>query len=138
MRRFVIALLLLTGAPAPATGPATPPTARQIIRALLANGDVPLTVHPSCKGVGAEPSDVNLRDYVSGLLANFSEAEEFDCHWSQDDHHAWPRAALGVPGGVRSHSSGRSFPLWRYFPDALGRIAGPAERPLYGKRMTLV
>jgi hypothetical protein len=75
MKRFVIALLLLTGAPAPATGPPTPPTARQIIRALLANGDVPLTVHPSCKGVGAEPSDVNLRDYVSGLLANFSEAD---------------------------------------------------------------
>jgi hypothetical protein len=75
MRRFALALLLLAGAPAMAAGPATPPTARQIIRALLANGDVPLTVHSSCKGVGADPGDVNLRDYVSGLLANFTEAD---------------------------------------------------------------
>jgi len=73
MRRFALALLLLTGATA--AGPGTPPTARQMIRALLANGDVPLTVHSSCKGVGSEPGDVNLRDYVSGLLANFADAD---------------------------------------------------------------
>jgi hypothetical protein len=73
MRRFAFALMLLSGAAA--AGPPEPPTARQMIRALLASGDIPLTVHSSCKGVGAEPSDVNLRDYISGLLANFTEAD---------------------------------------------------------------
>lgn len=49
-----------------------PPSAKQILRVLLANGAVPLSTDPSCRGVGSEPSDATLGDYVSGLLANFA------------------------------------------------------------------
>lgn len=49
------------------------PSAKQVIRAALAAGDIPLSIHPSCRGVGSEQTDANLRDYMSGLLANFTE-----------------------------------------------------------------
>ena len=73
MRRSVPLLLLLLSAAARCPA-ADPPTPKRIISVLLANGDTPLTVDASCKGVGSEPKDANLRDYVSGLLENFTDA----------------------------------------------------------------
>lgn len=49
------------------------PAPKQVIAALLANGDIPLSVHASCKGVGSSPGDATLRDYVSGLIENFTD-----------------------------------------------------------------
>lgn len=72
-RPFGFLLLLLLSA-APRATATEPPTPKQMISALLSNGDVPLTVDPSCKGVGSGPSDANLRDYVSSLLENFLDA----------------------------------------------------------------
>jgi len=68
---FVAGFLLASGAAAGAAAP----TAKQMLRALLANGDVPLSTHASCKDVSSEPSDTTLRDYISGLLANFAEPD---------------------------------------------------------------
>jgi hypothetical protein len=75
MRRSVSLLLLslLLSAAGRCTA-ADPPTPKRMIAALLANGDIPLTVDASCKGVGSESKDANLRDYVSGLLENFTDA----------------------------------------------------------------
>lgn len=73
MRPSVAFLLLLLPAAAPCPA-AEPPTPKRVISVLLANGDVPLTVDVSCKGVGSESKDANLRDYVSGLLENFTDA----------------------------------------------------------------
>lgn len=58
----------------PANGQATaqPPNSKRVLQALLGNLDVPLSIHPSCKGVGTEPQDRNLRDYISGLLAEYT------------------------------------------------------------------
>jgi len=67
-------LLLLSLSVAAGCTATEPPTPKQMIAALLSNGDVPLTVDPSCKGVGSGPSDANLRDYISGLLENFLDA----------------------------------------------------------------
>ena len=47
----------------------TPPTKKEIVRALLASQDVSLTTDSSCKGVGTEPADANIGDYISGFLA---------------------------------------------------------------------
>jgi hypothetical protein len=52
--------------------PAEPPSSKRVIQALLANLDVPLSSHPSCKGVGTEKQDRDLRDYLSGLLAEYT------------------------------------------------------------------
>jgi len=45
------------------------PTRKEILRALLSSQDVSLTTDSSCSGVGTEPADVNIGDYISGFLA---------------------------------------------------------------------
>src|SRR5208283_4931112 len=49
--------------------PATAPTQKQVLRALLQIQNVDLAGIPSCSGVGTEPTDVNIGDYISGFLA---------------------------------------------------------------------
>jgi len=94
MTRLVLALLLPAATLLWAAEP-VPPAPRQMIRALLANGDIPLSVHSSCKGVGSTPSDVNLRDYVSGLLANFTEPD------GRNSMVTAAKAVKGADGGLR-------------------------------------
>jgi hypothetical protein len=40
-----------------------------IIRALLKNTDVRLDVHQSCEGVGTDPTDETIGDYIAGFMA---------------------------------------------------------------------
>lgn len=40
-----------------------------ILRALLKNTDVRLDVHPSCSGVGTDPQDATIGDYIAGFMA---------------------------------------------------------------------
>jgi hypothetical protein len=94
MRRLVLAAALLLGAVPVWAAEPSPPTARQMIRALLTNGNIPLSVHASCKGVGSTPGDVNLRDYVSGLLANFTEPD------SRNSIATLAKAVKGPDGGL--------------------------------------
>jgi hypothetical protein len=57
-------------APAPATYDAsTSPSRKEIIRVLLKDGGFPLSGHPSCSGVGTDPNDTDLIDFLSGFIA---------------------------------------------------------------------
>src|SRR6516225_7133296 len=49
--------------------PETAPTRKEVLRALLQIQDVGLAASPSCSGVGTEPTDSNIGDYISGFLA---------------------------------------------------------------------
>jgi hypothetical protein len=49
--------------------PDVPPTRKQVLRALLDSQDVGLSTDSSCSGVGTEPGDANIGDYISGFLA---------------------------------------------------------------------
>lgn len=57
-------------ASAPATyDAATLPSRKEIIRVLLRNGAYPLSGDPSCSGVGTEPKDTDVIDFLSGFIA---------------------------------------------------------------------
>lgn len=68
-----------SGAAAAAARPVTPvriahqpPSAKDIIDAVLASSDVPLSVSPTCEGMGTEPSDKTIGRYLAGFLAELS------------------------------------------------------------------
>lgn len=46
-----------------------PPERKDIIEAVLASHDVPLSVHSSCSDVGTTPGDATIGAYLSGFLA---------------------------------------------------------------------
>ncbi len=81
----LLAAVLLTAcgtAHAPAPGPPhgfqvqhLPPTAKDAIDVLLASSQVPLSVDPSCQGVGTEQSDQTIGRYLSGFLAELSDPQ---------------------------------------------------------------
>jgi len=52
---------------------ATPPSAKQAIQWLLESQAIPLSVHPSCNGVGTEFGDGTLGAYLSGMLAELAD-----------------------------------------------------------------
>jgi hypothetical protein len=52
-----------------------PPTPKDVIDALLASSHVPLSVDPSCAGAGTQPRDATIGRYLSGFLAELSNAE---------------------------------------------------------------
>lgn len=45
------------------------PTAKEAIKLVLANSDIPLSSDPSCKAVGTSPNDKTILDYLSGVLS---------------------------------------------------------------------
>ena len=49
-----------------------PPAAKDVIDAVIASGAIPLTVSPTCAGVGTEPSDTTIGRYLAGFLAELS------------------------------------------------------------------
>jgi hypothetical protein len=42
------------------------------LEALFANLDVKLSAHASCSGVGTEPDDETVGDYLAGFIAEFT------------------------------------------------------------------
>lgn len=46
-----------------------PPTDKEVIESLLASQNVSLGVDASCSGVGTDPTDSTIGDYISGFLA---------------------------------------------------------------------
>ena len=66
------------GSQAPASAPNLvrvahlPPSAKDIIDAAIASGDVPLTVSSTCANAGTEPSDATIGRYLAGFLAELS------------------------------------------------------------------
>jgi hypothetical protein len=49
-----------------------PPTAKDVIDAVIASASVPLSVSPTCSNVGTEPSDATIGRYLAGFLAELS------------------------------------------------------------------
>lgn len=80
---FLLAALLLPGcAPAVAAGPgaapggaaapataAGAPTAKEAVALVFRNADVRLDASPTCSGVGTEPGDATIGDFLAGFLA---------------------------------------------------------------------
>ncbi|MFO1304750.1 MAG: hypothetical protein U1F54_13540 [Burkholderiales bacterium] len=56
-----------------------PPTAKDVIDAVLASAHVPLSVSPTCRNVGTEPADRTLGRYLAGFMAGMSR--ESDRNW---------------------------------------------------------
>jgi hypothetical protein len=52
-----------------------PPTSKEVVKVLLVNHDVPLSVDSSCSGVGTDPSDATIGEYLSGFLAEQSSQD---------------------------------------------------------------
>jgi hypothetical protein len=53
-----------------------PPSAKDIIDAVIASGGVALSVSPTCKSVGTEPSDATIGRYLAGFMAELSSPEK--------------------------------------------------------------
>jgi len=49
-----------------------PPSAKDVIDAVIASGSVPLSVSSTCSSVGTEPSDTTIGRYLAGFLAELS------------------------------------------------------------------
>jgi hypothetical protein len=67
-----------------------PPSSKEILRAVLANQDVSLTVDSSCSGVGTDSTDTNIGDYISGFLAEQKNGQ--GKNWLDVSVHAAPPA----------------------------------------------
>lgn len=59
-------------APSPVRIAHLPPTAKDVIDAAIASGNVPLSVSPTCAHVGTEPGDATIGRYLAGFLAELS------------------------------------------------------------------
>ena len=87
-RWLLLAALLLPACapPPPRTSPAVeaapyslprlPPEPKAMLGALFALSQVPLSVSPTCAGVGTERDDASIGQYLSGFLAELSNPEE--------------------------------------------------------------
>jgi hypothetical protein len=53
-----------------------PPSAKDVIDAAIASGSVRLSVSPTCKNVGTEPSDATIGRYLAGFLAELSSPKK--------------------------------------------------------------
>lgn len=53
-----------------------PPQRQDVIKAVLASGNIPLTVHSSCNNVGANPADATISEYLGGFLAAMDKPDE--------------------------------------------------------------
>jgi hypothetical protein len=67
-----------SAAPAPAEVRVAhvPPTAKDVIDAVIASGSIPLSVSPTCANVGTEPSDATVGRYLAGFLAELSSPDK--------------------------------------------------------------
>lgn len=66
-----------SAAPSPAVHVAhRPPTAKDVIDAVIASGSVPLGASPTCANVGTEPSDATIGRYLAGFLAEMSSPDK--------------------------------------------------------------
>ena len=64
-----LAVVLVITQPGLANSPSTAPSQKEILGALMKNLDVKLEDAAHCNGVGVEPTDRTLGDYLSGFWA---------------------------------------------------------------------
>jgi hypothetical protein len=53
-----------------------PPTAKDVIDAVIASGSLPLSASATCSNVGTEPSDATIGRYLAGFLAELSSPDK--------------------------------------------------------------
>jgi hypothetical protein len=53
-----------------------PPTAKDVIDAAIASGDVPLTVSSTCANIGTESSDRTIGRYLAGFMSEMSSPDK--------------------------------------------------------------
>ena len=53
-----------------------PPSAKDVIDAVIASGSVALNVSPTCQNVGTEPSDATIGRYLAGFMAELSSPDK--------------------------------------------------------------
>ena len=53
-----------------------PPSPKDVIDAVIASGGVALTVSPTCRNVGTEPSDATIGRYLAGFMAELSSPDK--------------------------------------------------------------
>ena len=53
-----------------------PPSAKDIIEAVIASGSVALSVSSTCQNVGTEPSDATIGRYLAGFMAELSSPDK--------------------------------------------------------------
>jgi hypothetical protein len=53
-----------------------PPSAKDVIDAVIASGSVALSVSPTCRNVGTEPSDATIGRYLAGFMAELSSPDK--------------------------------------------------------------
>lgn len=77
-----VACLVLTGChrstaspPAATVDVTTAPDTKEVLRHLMRNLDLPLTVNSSCSGVGTTADDQTIGDYVSGFWAEHAKKD---------------------------------------------------------------
>jgi hypothetical protein len=90
MKRPSVVLLALavvscgsTSEPRPISPPAAafhvahqPPSAKDVIDAVIASGSVPLAASAGCANAGTEPSDTTIGRYLAGFLAELSSPDK--------------------------------------------------------------
>jgi hypothetical protein len=53
-----------------------PPSAKDVIDAVIASGSLPLSTSPTCSNAGTEPSDATIGRYLAGFLAELSSPDK--------------------------------------------------------------
>jgi hypothetical protein len=53
-----------------------PPSAKDVIDAVIASAGVSLNVSPTCRNVGTEPSDATIGRYLAGFMAELSSPDK--------------------------------------------------------------
>lgn len=53
-----------------------PPTAKDVIDAAIASGNVPLSVSPTCASVGTESTDRTIGRYLAGFMAEMQSPDK--------------------------------------------------------------
>jgi len=116
VKRGLIALALalaLCGCRAARTDPPPvkvqhlPPTPKDVLDALLASSQVPLS-DPSCKAAGTQPTDRTIGRYLSGFLAELSNPEAQNAIETTIES----RGALWVCRVMIRHAQGED--IWRW------------------------
>ena len=53
-----------------------PPDRKDVIEAVMASHDVPLSVHSSCSNIGTTPGNATVGAYLSGFMAELSKPDQ--------------------------------------------------------------
>ncbi len=69
MKRLFIIFAMVTGLCLTGFAAEKEPDAKEILKILIANGSMPLSADPSCKGVGSSPDDRTLADALASFIS---------------------------------------------------------------------